>query len=170
MESAGFEPKRIITWKKPAAVPFNRQVNLVSGCEYILWGIKPGQPRTFNANANRGTIVERYTAADKIASLVYKYAKDVDNEQDLDRVFAQAAKEAKKMLAERKRSGDTIQCVVPNTITLSNEDDTVLDTFAGSGSTGIAAQNRNRKFILIERDVKMFGEMSKQFENYGLFE
>ena len=119
MESVGFEPKRIITWKKPAAVPFNRQVNLVSGCEYILWGIKPGQPRTFNADAGRGTIVERYTAADKIASIVHKYAKETDNEADLEQVFALAMKEAEQMLKDRKRTGDVVHCVVPNTITYS---------------------------------------------------
>jgi DNA modification methylase len=45
----------------------------------------------------------------------------------------------------------------------SREGDLVLDTFAGSGSTGLAAQKRNRQFILIERDPKMFAEMSKQF-------
>jgi DNA modification methylase len=195
MESEGFEPKRVITWKKPAAVPFNRQVNLVSGCEYILWGIKPKGNRTFNADAGRGTIVERYTAADKISSIVYKYAKDADNEADLEQVFARALADAQAMLKDRKRTGDIVQCVVPNTITysggsgkkihptqkpvevleylielLSNEGDTVLDTFAGSGSTGIAAQKRNRKFILIERDSKMFAAMSEQFENHTLFE
>jgi DNA modification methylase len=193
MESAGFEPKRVITWKKPAAVPFNRQVNLVSGCEYILWGIKPKGDRTFNADAERGTIVERYTAADKISSIVYKYAKDANNEQDIEQVFAKALREAQQMLADRKRSGNVIQCVVPNTVTFSggggkkihptqkpvelleylielfsNKDDLVLDTFAGSGSTGLAAQKRNRRFILIERDPKMFAEMSKQFA--GVFE
>ena len=189
MEQAGFEPKRVITWKKPAAVPFNRQVNFVSGCEYILWGIRPGGNRTFNADADRGTIVERYSAADKIASIVYRWAKDADNEQDLERVFAEALKESQKMLADRKRTGQTIQCVIPNTITfsgglgknkihptqkpvelleylielLSNEEDLVLDTFAGSGSTGLAAQRRNRRFVLIERDPKMFATMSQQF-------
>jgi DNA modification methylase len=196
MEAEGFEPKRVITWKKPAAVPFNRQVNLVSGCEYILWGIKPKGVRTFNADAAKGTIVERYTAADKISSIVYKYAKDANNEEELDQVFATALAESKKMLAERKRAGDVIQCVVPNTVTfsgglgknkihptqkpvelleylielLSNEGDTVLDTFAGSGSTGVAAIKRNRKFILIERDTKMFASMSQQFENQELFQ
>jgi DNA modification methylase len=188
METAGFEPKRVITWKKPAAVPFNRQVNLVSGCEYILWGIKPKGDRTFNADAARGTIVERYCAADKIASIVYKYAKDVDTEQDLEQVFEKALRDARQMLADRKRAGNVIQCVVPNTVTFSGgtskkihptqkpvelleylielfsrEGDLVLDTFAGSGSTGLAAQKRNRQFILIERDPKMFAEMSKQF-------
>ena len=95
----------------------------------------------------------------------------------------------------RKRTGDVIHCVVPNTITysggagkkihptqkpvelleylielLSNEGDLVLDTFAGSGSTGVAAEKRNRKFILIERDRKMFTAMSEQFDDHNLFE
>ena len=34
----------------------------------------------------------------------------------------------------------------------SNENDTVLDCFAGSGTTGIAAQNLNRNVILIEQE------------------
>jgi site-specific DNA-methyltransferase (adenine-specific) len=75
MKDTGFEPKRIFTWKKPAAVPFNRKVNPVSGCEYVLWGIKPGGTRTFNASAVAGTMVERYARADKISSIVYKMIK-----------------------------------------------------------------------------------------------
>ena len=76
MKDTGFEPKRIFTWKKPAAVPFNRKVNPVSGCEYVLWGIKPGGTRTFNSSAVEGTMVERYARADKISSIVYKMIKD----------------------------------------------------------------------------------------------
>ena len=40
--------------------------------------------------------------------------------------------------------------------TSSNENDTVLDCFMGSGSTGIACINTNRKFIGIEKDRKYF--------------
>ena len=40
--------------------------------------------------------------------------------------------------------------------TSSNENDTVLDCFMGSGSTGVACINTNRKFIGIEKDRKYF--------------
>jgi site-specific DNA-methyltransferase (adenine-specific) len=190
MEATGFEPKRVWTWKKPAAVPFNRRVNPVSGCEYVLWGIKPGGPRCFNSDATQGSIVERYASADKISSIVYKIVKDSTAPYDLAAIFGAAQAEAERMLADRKRDGDIIQCVVPNTITysgglgrnkihptqkpteileyfielLSKPGDTVLDTFAGSGSTGMAAEKLGRNCILIERDVKMFAAMSKQFD------
>ena len=192
MEDAGFEPKRVFTWKKPAAVPFNRQVNPVSACEYILFGIKPGGKRTFNADSMEGSIVERYASADKISSIVYKAVKDSKDLSNLDKIFADAKKEATKMLADRKRTTEgLVQCVIPNTITysgglgrnkihptqkptevleyfielLSNEGDTVLDTFAGSGSTGVSCNKLNRNCILIERDTVMFGKMQERIND-----
>lgn len=193
MESKGFEPKRVWTWKKPAAVPFNRKVNPVSACEYVLFGIKPKGDRTFNSDAVKGSIVERYASADKISSIVYKAVKDADSLDNLDAIFEQAKQEARKMLNSRKQDNKThiVECVIPNTITysgglgrdkihptqkpteileyfielLSRPGDTVLDTFAGSGSCGVACLNRNRKFVLIERDKKMFVKMKQNIEN-----
>ena len=40
--------------------------------------------------------------------------------------------------------------------TYSNEGDIVLDTFMGSGSTGVACQNLNRNFVGIEIDKNYF--------------
>ena len=191
MENAGFEPKRVWTWKKPAAVPFNRQVNPVSACEYVLFGIKPKGPRTFNADCAEGNIVERYAAADKVSSIVYKAIKDANSLNNLDAIFAKAKKEAEEMLKSRKRNDNgLVQCVIPNTITysgglgkdkihptqkpteileyfielLSNKGDTVLDTFAGSGSTGVACHKLSRNCILVERDAAMFSKMKTRID------
>ena len=193
MESVGFEPKRVFTWKKPAAVPFNRNVNPISGCEYIIFGIKPGGKRTFNSDAVKGTIVERYSLADKISSILYKYIKD-DIYGNLDKCFNDALIDAKKVYSKLKKTNEIVHCVVPNTISYSgglgknkihptqkpeeileyfitlcsNPGDTVLDTFAGSGSTGIAARSINRNAILIERDPIMYKKMAERFDNSNI--
>ena len=45
--------------------------------------------------------------------------------------------------------------------TYTNEKDLVLDNCAGSGTTGVACQNLNRRFILIEKEKK-YCEIAKQ--------
>lgn len=194
METKGFEPKRVWNWKKPAAVPFNRNVMPVSGCEYVLWGIKPGAKRTFNSDCKEFSIIDRHSMADKISSILYKEFKDNFGTTSLDNIFAEALKSSKKVIDERKKNNNLVQSIIPNTFVysgglgkdkihptqkpieilqyfielLSNPGDTVLDTFAGSGSTGVAAQNVNRNFILIEKDPKMFIKMEERIKKSSL--
>jgi len=47
----------------------------------------------------------------------------------------------------------------------TNEGDTILDTFMGSGTTGVASINTNRRFIGMELDDKYFGIAKKRLEN-----
>ena len=54
-----------------------------------------------------------------------------------------------------------LQLVSDHIKTWSNENDTVLDCFMGSGTTGIACKNLNRKFIGIEIDKSYF-DIAKQ--------
>ena len=46
----------------------------------------------------------------------------------------------------------------------SNEGDTVLDPFMGSGTTGVACVNTNRNFIGIEIDEEYFKIAEKRIE------
>ena len=48
---------------------------------------------------------------------------------------------------------------------LTDEDDIVLDSFMGSGSTGVACLNTNRKFIGIELDENYFNIACDRLEN-----
>lgn len=47
----------------------------------------------------------------------------------------------------------------------SNENDIVLDFTMGSGSTGIACKNLNRKFVGIEKDSNYFQIAKNRLEN-----
>lgn len=49
--------------------------------------------------------------------------------------------------------------------TYTNEGDIVLDFTMGSGSTGVACMNTNRKFIGIEKDKKYFDIASERINN-----
>ena len=48
--------------------------------------------------------------------------------------------------------------------TYTNDGDTVLDNCMGSGSTGVAAVNTNRKFIGIELDRRYFEIAEKRLK------
>ena len=50
--------------------------------------------------------------------------------------------------------------------TYTNENETVLDFTAGSGTTAIACINTNRNFILIEKDNTYFELAKKRIENH----
>ena len=49
--------------------------------------------------------------------------------------------------------------------TYTNENDTVLDFTMGSGSTGVACKNTNRKFIGIEMDKNYFDIAKNRIES-----
>ena len=59
-----------------------------------------------------------------------------------------------------------LQLATDHILSWSNEGDTVLDPFAGSGTTGVACLNTNRKFILIEKDASYCEIIKNRIENH----
>ena len=49
-------------------------------------------------------------------------------------------------------------------ISWSNENDIILDPFMGSGTTGVACINTNRRFIGIEKEEKYFNIAKERIE------
>ena len=52
--------------------------------------------------------------------------------------------------------------------TYTNEGDIVLDNVAGSGTTGVACHNLNRKYILIEKDKEFYDIIIERISQYNL--
>jgi site-specific DNA-methyltransferase (adenine-specific) len=48
--------------------------------------------------------------------------------------------------------------------TYTNESDLVLDPFAGSGTTAVAARNLNRQFICIEKDPDYYQKILERLK------
>jgi site-specific DNA-methyltransferase (adenine-specific) len=52
--------------------------------------------------------------------------------------------------------------------TYTNEGETILDFTMGSGSTGVAAKNTNRKFIGIELDENYYKIAENRINTYNI--
>jgi len=59
-----------------------------------------------------------------------------------------------------------IQLVQDHIISWSNENNLILDPFAGSGTTAIAAINTNRKWICIEKDYEYANKAIERIKNH----
>ena len=73
----------------------------------------------------------------------------------------------KKMLHSCEKPISLLEDLI---LELTDENDIILDTFMGSGSTGVACLNTNRKFIGIELDEKYFEIAKNRIENHKTLE
>lgn len=116
-----------LIWEKTNPMPRNRDRRYISNIEMCSWYVKDGAKWTFNRqHTNYDACILRYPS---------------ESGGGFKR-FHPCQKNLKMIEELVKRH--------------SNEGDTVLDCFMGSGTTGVACINTNRNFIGIELDEQYF--------------
>lgn len=134
LENNGFDIKDLLRWKKTNAMPRNRDRRFISDYEVAVWAVKKGGKWTFNRLSKTYEIPE-------ILCCVTPKSEKVNGGH-----ITQKPIYVMEWIIER----------------LSDEGDTILDPFLGSGTTYIAALKKNRKCIGIEKDSKYFDMAEKR--------
>ena len=116
--------KRCLVLNKTNPAPFNRDRMLVNDVEFALWGVYNSKNKPTGWTFNRKNPVEKCVMDTTVQS-----SKLHPTMKDL-------------------------KIITRLVDLLTNENDTVLDCFMGSGTTGVACKNLNRNFIGIELDEK----------------
>jgi DNA modification methylase len=80
---------------------------------------------------------------------IYKYSKDYDDTKHYPRSIQRINRDKQKNAHPTQKPVALFEYLIK---TYTNEGDLVLDNCAGSGTTGVACQNLNRNFILIEKE------------------
>lgn len=123
-EESNIYIKRCLVLSKSNPAPFNRDRMFVNDVEFALWGVKNSKGKPTGWTFNRENAFEKCVIPCTVQS-----SKLHPTMKDL-RVLEYLVK------------------------TLTNEGDTVLDCFMGSGTTGVACAKLNRSFVGIEIDKK----------------
>lgn len=125
-----------IIWQKTNPMPRNRDRRYISAIEEASWYVKSGEKWVFNRqNENYEVPVYRYPS--ESGGGFKRYHPTQKNLQLIEKLVA----------------------------IHSNEGDTVLDPFMGSGTTGVACKRLKRRFIGIEIDKKYFEIAKKRIES-----
>ena len=136
LEDNGFEIKDLIRWEKTNPMPRNIDRRFVTDYEVAVWAVKKGSKWTFNR------INETYERPEIKCGITPRGEK-------------------KFGIHPTQKPIAVMEWLIQR---LTNESDIVLDPFMGSGSTGVACINTNRKFIGMELDQKYFDIASKRIE------
>lgn len=134
-ESIGLVIKDMIRWEKSNPMPRNKDRRYITDYEVAVWLTMPKAKWCFNMQS------DTYYRPLYKGSLTPQSEKTVHTTQKPLYLMEQLLK------------------------THSNEGDTILDMFMGSGTTGVACVNLNRSFIGIELDENYFNIASDRINN-----
>lgn len=147
--------KDLITWKKQRGMGMRK--GWLYTREEIMWLVKDNSQFIWNKDRQYSEtelrVIENIVPGRKIGS---KYKRLTNVWADIMEVGmgtspGNAKKVKKKMLHYTPKPVKAMKRIID---LHTKEGDLVLDCFAGSGTTGIAAKEMNRNFILIEKEEK----------------
>lgn len=155
LKANGFEVKNIITWNKSNAMPNLTRRVLTHTTEFVIWAVK-GKGWIFNY--------------DKLKELNPNKKQDGTDKQmrDIWTIPLCQGKErlrgedGKKALHPTQKPEELLKRII---LGFSNEDDVILDPFAGSGTTPYIAKKYDRNFIAIEKEKKYVNAIEKRLVN-----
>ena len=138
LESQNFDVKDLIRWKKTNPMPRNRDRRFITDYEVAILAVKNGDKWIFNR------LNDAYEIPEIVGGITPKSEKFNGGHPTQKPIYVM------EWLLKR----------------LTNENDVVLDCFMGSGSTGVASLNTNRKFIGIEKDDNYFEIARNRIEQH----
>ena len=150
-EETDLTMRNLITWKKKRG--FGTSSNFLFVREELAWLVNGEKPKIFNIpllDQERG-----YAGFNKNYPAKSKYLRRTNIWADIPELFS-----GKVHIAQKPERLAEIMIE-----THTRKGDVVLDPFAGSGSSGLAARKLGRKFILIERDKENFNIICKRLNN-----
>lgn len=127
LEKCDFTVKDIIRWEKRNPMPRNVERRYVTDCEFAIWGVKNGDKWTFNKPKEVGYLKPVFTTG--------------------------IVPGGKKRLHPTQKHLEVMEQLIK---IHTNEGDTVLDPFLGSGTTAVACKKNNRNIIGAEIDKKYY--------------
>ena len=153
-----FTEKRIIIWSRKRAFNSSRGNALSSGYE----------PICYYTNGDRGVFntikIKPNTTRKEYTEGILKDGISLSDVWDDIPALPHNSKEKSKHPTQKPYK--LIERLV---LMLSNEDDTILDNFAGSGTLGEVCINTNRKYILIEKEEEYFDLIKNRLDKYKFF-
>jgi site-specific DNA-methyltransferase (adenine-specific) len=168
VDTCGFNLHDTMIYKK-SNFSHPEKVRYHQAFEYILI-LSKGSPRVFNPIRDK-----KNATAGSVGNLGINTFTEKDGTKSIRPKKVTAEYGMRLNVWEGNTRGQEDMCTVLNhpammpkwlardlIISWSNSGDTVLDPFAGSGTTGIMAESVNRNFILIEINPKYIGQIEKQ--------
>ena len=141
MAQNGMLPRSPIFWKKTNPVPRARKVDFMISIEEMLWFTKT-----------------------RIKQDYFNWGNGMSSDCFEGPIVGHTTKEDGERIHPTQKPVAMMEWLIKY---LSNEGDTVLDCFAGSGTTGIATLRLGRNFTGIEKDITFFEAMRKRLDKYN---